>query len=388
MKKYAIGLLVSVTAMMVIGIIMLFSTGAFAQDAHGDPVYFVKRQIAWLIVGAIGCCIGARTDYRWWRKHWPVWFGVAVFMLALCYVPHICPKINGSHRWIKLAGFSFQPSEVGKLAALIFLASWLAEYEQETQQLGRGRWKSFAVLGFGIPVAGVCLLMALIACEVDLGTTALIGGTSFLMMYVAGTNGLVIFPLSFVSLGGLLFVAMHMKERLGRMLAFMDLERYKQTAGLQQWEGLIAFGSGGVEGLGLGCGRQKMQFLPFAHTDFIFPMIGEELGLIWTLFIVGAYVVMIVCGMGIALNSKERFGMLFGFGITTIIALQAMVNIGVTTALLPNKGLPLPFISYGGSNLFFCMLCVGILLNIYRQGANERTMPALRKYNSIVIRRL
>ena len=388
MKKYVLGLLISVIAMVVIGIIMLFSTGAFAQDAHGDPVYFVKRQLMWLAVGLVGLCVGATTDYRYWQKHWKVWFGVAIVLLALCYVPFICHKINGSRRWIKLAGLSFQPSEIGKLAALSFLAAWLSKYEKETQNLGRGYWKSFAVQGFGLPVAGIGLLMGLIACEVDLGTTALIGGTSFLMMYVAGTNGFVLSSLSVASLGGLAYVALHMKERLGRITAFLNLEKFKQGAGLQQYEGLIAFGSGGVDGLGLGCGRQKMQFLPFAHTDFIFPMIGEELGLVWTLFIVACYVLMIVCGMGIVLNSKDRFGMLFGFGIVVIIALQAAVNIGVTTSLLPNKGLPLPFISYGGSNLFFCMLGVGILLNIYRQGASEHAVRLTKTYNSILTRRI
>ena len=388
MRKYALGLLLSVTAMVVIGIVMLFSTGAFAQDAHGDPIYFVKRQIMWLIVGIVGCCVGARTDYRYWQRNWQTWFIVAAVLLALCYVPLICHKINGSRRWIKLAGFSFQPSEIGKLASLAFLCAWLADHQKQTQRLGRGYWKSFALEGFGIPVAGVCLLMALIALEVDLGTTALIGGTSFLIMFVAGTNPFVIMPLSVAGVVGLLYVAMHMKERLGRIMAFLDPEKFKQGAGLQQWEGLIAFGSGGVDGLGLGCGRQKMQFLPFAHTDFIFPMIGEELGLLCTLFIIFCYVVMIVCGMGIAMNAKDRFGMLFGFGIVVIIALQAAVNIGVTTSLLPNKGLPLPFISYGGSNLMFCLFGIGVLLNIYRQGCNEHSVVVTKRLNSIVTRRL
>ena len=388
MKKYVLGLLLSVTAMVVVGIVMLFSTGAFAQDAHGDPVYFVKRQAMWLIIAIVGCCVTARIDYHFWQRTWKTWFIVAVVLLALCYVPHICHKINGSRRWLKLAGLSFQPSEFGKLAALAFLSSWLATHEKQTQRLGPGYWKSFAFEGFGKPLLGVGLIMALIAFEVDLGTTALIGCTTFLMMFVAGTNGFVIFPSALVGLSGLYYVATHMKERMGRIMAFTDLERYKQGAGLQQYEGLVAIGSGGLNGLGLGCGRQKMQFLPFAHTDFIFPMIGEELGLFWTLFIVTCYVVMIVCGMGIALNSKDRFGMLFGVGLVVIVALQAAVNIGVTTALLPNKGLPLPFISYGGSNMVFCMGAIGILLNIFSQGASEHTVRVVAKYNSVICRRL
>ena len=154
-------------------------------------------------------------------------------------------------------------------------------------------------------------------------------------------------------------------------MAFWYPEKYPAEA-YQTVQGLIALGSGGVEGLGLGNGRQKMMYLPFAHTDFIFPVVGEELGLRITLAIVFTYIVFILCGAMIAMRARDRFGMLLGFGIVGIIALQAAVNIGVTTALLPNKGLPLPFISYGGSNLVFCLLGVGILINIYRHGLNER----------------
>ena len=162
-----------------------------------------------------------------------------------------------------------------------------------------------------------------------------------------------------------------MPERTGRFLAFMYPEKYPADA-YQTVQGLIALGSGGVEGLGLGNGRQKMAYLPFAHTDFIFPVIGEELGLRCTLLVVFTYIVIVLCGAIIAMRARDRFGVLLGFGIMIIIALQAAVNIGVTTSLLPNKGLPLPFISYGGSNLVFCLLCVGILIIIYRHGLNDR----------------
>jgi cell division protein FtsW len=165
------------------------------------------------------------------------------------------------------------------------------------------------------------------------------------------------------------------------MMAFMDPDKYK-TEAYQTVQGLIALGSGGVEGLGLGNGRQKMMYLPFAHTDFIFPVVGEELGLRVTLAVVFTYIVFIFCGAVIAMRARDRFGMLLGFGIVVIIALQAAVNIGVTTSLLPNKGLPLPFISYGGSNLVFCLLGVGILINIYRQGLNEQD----DQKNSVIMR--
>jgi len=158
---------------------------------------------------------------------------------------------------------------------------------------------------------------------------------------------------------------------MGRLAAFLDRQRFKEDAGLQQMQALIAWGSGGMEGLGLGNGRQKMLYLPYAHTDFIFPMIGEELGLRISLLVVFLFVVIIVCGMMIALHAKDRFGLLLSGGIVALVGLQAAVNIGVTTSLLPNKGLPLPFISYGGSNLVACLFGVGLLLNVYRQGVFE-----------------
>jgi cell division protein FtsW len=188
---------------------------------------------------------------------------------------------------------------------------------------------------------------------------------------------------------GILGIAWHIGGRQSRLLAFLDPEKYQETAGHQQLMGLIAFGSGGIEGLGLGNGRQKMLYLPYAHTDFIFPVIGEELGLRVTLLIVFCYLLILTCGTLISVNAKDRFGMLLGFGCTAILGLQAAINIGVTTSLMPNKGLPLPFISYGGSNLFFCLVCVGILINIYRQGkaqelvANPQMMVRVKHFSRL-----
>ncbi len=359
MRKAVVGLLLSVITMLVLGMVMLLSTGAFARDAHGDPVYFVKRQALWLGVGLVGCCVAACIDYRLWQRYWKPLFAVAAVLLAACY---FFPAINGSHRWIKIAGFSLQPSELGKLAAITFLAAWFAER--------KGREGEFFT-GFVTPLAVVGILLGLIAFEEDLGTTALIGGAAILTMFVAGSNMIYLTVSGVIGITGILVAAFNMQERLGRLMAFMDLEAHAETSGHQQLQGLIAFGSGGVSGLGLGNGRQKMEFLPFAHTDFIYPMIGEELGLVWTLGVVFAYLIIVVCGVAIAMNARDTFGALLGFGIVVIIALQAAINIGVTTALLPNKGIALPFISYGGSNLLFSMICIGILVNIYRMGISE-----------------
>jgi cell division protein FtsW len=371
-RKSAYFLFLAVLGMLVIGIVMLFSTSAFAKDSHGDMYFFVKRQVVWLGVGFAVCALATIVDYHFWLRTWWIWFAFALIALAVCFVPHFGMRINGSRRWVALGPATFQPSEIAKVAVLFFLAAWFGSREKESTRL---------VQGFVIPFAIVSAALLLIVTEVDLGTTALIGATMFVVMFVAGTHPALLGLLSLAGLGGILFVATHMSERMSRLAAFMDPERFKEDAGLQQMQALIAWGSGGMEGLGLGNGRQKMLYLPYAHTDFIFPMIGEELGLRISLLVVFLFVVIIVCGLMIALHAKDRAGLLLGSGIVSLLGLQAAVNIGVTTSLLPNKGLPLPFVSYGGSNLAACLFGIGLLLNIYRQGVLE---PAKKK--SAIIR--
>ena len=373
-RKSAYILFLAVLGMLVIGIVMLFSTSAFARDSHGDVYFFIRRQAIWLGIGLAVCTVAALIDYHFWQRTWWLWFGLAFIALALCFVPHLGMRINGSRRWVGLGQFGFQPSEIAKIAAVFFLAAWFSRYEKATSSLLRG---------FVLPLAIVTLLLALILTEVDLGTTVLLGATAFVVMFVAGVNPMLLSMVSLAGVGGILFLATQMSERMGRLAAFLDPERFKQDAGLQQMQAVIAWGSGGMEGLGLGNGRQKMLYLPYAHTDFIFPIIGEELGLRVSLLVVFLFVVIIVCGMMIALHAKDRFGLLLGCGVVSLLALQAAVNIGVTTSLLPNKGLPLPFISYGGSNLAASLFGIGLLLNIYRQGVLEplhkkRTMMPAR----------
>ncbi|HEY2103807.1 MAG TPA: putative lipid II flippase FtsW [Chthoniobacterales bacterium] len=363
-RKSAHFLFLAVLGMLVIGIVMLFSTSAFARDAHGDVYFFIKRQAIWLGVGLMVCGAATLIDYHFWQRTWWLWFLIALGALALCFVPHFGMRINGSRRWVGAGPITFQPSEIAKVASVFFLAWWFARFEKRSGNV---------IYGFVIPLSIIALLISLIITEVDLGTTALVGATTFVMMFVAGTNAILLGALSASALVGLLFVATCMPERMSRLLAFMHPENYKQDAGLQQMQALIAWGSGGMEGLGLGNGRQKMLYLPYAHTDFIFPMIGEELGLRVSLLVVFLFIVIIVCGMMIALHAKDRFGMLLGCGVVSLLGLQAAVNIGVTTSLLPNKGLPLPFISYGGSNLAASLFGIGILLNIYRQAKLEPT---------------
>jgi cell division protein FtsW len=361
-KQSAFLLVLAAAVLLAVGIVMLFSTGAYAPDSHGDEFNFLRKQSFWLGVGICGAFVCAFVDYHWWRKTWPVWLGLAVVLLVLCFVHPIGLRLNGSSRWVRAGSFTFQSSELAKLAAVIFTAWWFDQFESESRTLLKGVLIPFSVVG---------VLLGLIAAETDLGTTVLIGLTVLIMMFVAGASLRWLGLLICSGFAGLAVLAMRISERYGRLLAYLHPEQHQESEGHQQFMGLIAFGSGGIDGLGLGNGRQKLLYLPYAHTDFIFPVIGEELGLRVTLLIVFCYLLILTGGILISLNARDRFGMLLGFGLTCLLSLQAAINIGVTTALLPNKGLPLPLISYGGSNLFLCLIGIGILINIFRQGKSD-----------------
>ena len=377
MQRNAIyALLLTVVALTALGIVMLFSTSAFAQESHGDVYFFVKRQAFWLTISLLCALVGALVDYHWWRKSWWLVFIVALALLILCFVPPIGLKINGSRRWIQVGFGTFQPSELAKVAVVFFTAWWFEKFEKDAGRFFKG---------FIFPMAIVSLILVPISRQEDLGYTALIGAAVLCVMFVAGMRLRWILPIVLVGVVGILYLAIHIEERRDRLLAFLNPEEYQASGGYQQLQGLIAIGSGGVDGLGLGEGRQKMLYLPYAHTDFIFPMIGEELGLRVTLVIVFCYLLICLCGTLIAMNAPDRFGMLLGFGFVMMITLQAIVNIGVTTSVLPNKGMPLPFISFGGSNLAICYFMVGVLVNIHRFGNPllEMASPALRRVRNI-----
>jgi len=363
-KQSAYILVLAVAVLVTVGLVMLYSTGAFAPDSHGDQFNFLKKQGFWLGVGFIFSILFALLDYHRLERCWYFMFPVALGLLALCFIRPIGMRLNGSWRWVHAGPVTFQPSELAKLVAIIFIAWWFSKFEAKS--------KGF-LMGLVYPVAAIVTLLVPIVLETDLGTTLLIAATVLLVMFVAGASPKYLGPLVIVGFAAILAIAWRISERQGRLLAFLHPDQYQEKEGHQQWMGLIAFGSGGVEGLGLGNGRQKMLYLPYAHTDFIFPVIGEELGLRVTLIVVFCYLLIVTSGILISLNAKDRFGMLLGFGCTATLGLQAAINVGVTTSLFPNKGLPLPFISYGGSNLFFCLICIGILINIYRQGKEEKT---------------
>jgi cell division protein FtsW len=373
MQKNVIAfLMLAVAGLIALGLVMLFSTGAFARDSLGDMYLFVKRQGFWLVVGIIAALIAASVDYHFWRKWWWVFFAGSAFLLLLCFIPPIGQRINGSSRWINLGFGTLQSSEFAKISSIFFVAWWFSREDITFEKLKNGLLLPVSILG--VP-------MVLILLEVDIGNTALIGAAALAMIFVAG-GALrwlaVLAPMAFASI---FLVALAVPERVQRLVAFTDPEKYRLCEGLQQWQGLIAFGSGGFDGVGLGEGRQKMHYLPYAHTDFIFPMIGEELGLKATALTVLAFLVILLCGALISANARDRFGMLLGFGCTMLITIQSMVNLGVTTSLLPNKGMPLPFISYGGSNLVVCLFLIGLLVNIHRQG-----QPLVSRFAPVLLR--
>jgi cell division protein FtsW len=362
-NKAAIALLMIMLALLTVGVVMLFSTSAlYAKDRYGDQHYLLKRQLAWMLVGGVGCVMAASVPYPKLRGVCAIALIAAAVMLALALIPHIGLKVGGARRWLGAGPMRFQPSEFGKLALVVWLAHWLAKEKRRLGKFGRG---------FAMPMGVVGIMLLLVLAEPDFGSTALMASVSFAMMFVAGVRLRFLIPTILSGVAGFATLVMHNPTRTARLMAFMDLDRYKQGAGYQVWQAILAFGSGGFNGLGLGNSRQKMFYLPEAHTDFIFPIIGEELGLVGTLAILLAFALLVACAVIISLRASDLFGQYLGMGIALLLAMQALINIGVVTAWLPTKGLPLPFISFGGSNLVLNMVAVGLLLSIFRYGVTE-----------------
>lgn len=359
-RKSAVLLLSSVSFLVIVGFVMLVSTCVFsAQASEVDGYREAKKQAVSLVIGIGVLWSAALIDYRFWKRH--VWFvlGVVSFFLALCYLPGVGLEVNGERRWIGAGPLRVQPSEMAKIAVAVFLAYWFSRYPD----CGKD-----PVRGFLLPLAIVALPLSLVLFEVDIGTTAVLSVTSLLVLFVAGVDWK--YLSSVVMAGVITFLGMlsYAPNRMERIMAFLDPEEHRLGAGFQQWISLMALGSGGMGGRGIGEGRLKMLYMPFAQTDFIFPMIGEEMGLICTLLVVLAFITIAVCGFVIAFHAPDRFGALLAIGLVTCVCLQAFVNIGVTTSILPNKGIPLPFVSYGGSSLVMGLFAVGVLVNIFRQG--------------------
>ena len=343
-----------VAALLALGMVMLYSSSMVQQGTH-----YLLMQLLWGGLGLSFCLAATLVDYRWLRKAaWPL-LGLAVILLALVLEQH---PINGARRWIVMGGFRFQPSELAKLSLIIALAWYGERYQRQMDG-----WKR----GILLPGLFISLVLALVYVEPDRGTTILLAGVSGTVLLLAGVRWRLILPPVVLGVAAFGFSILNDPMRTRRIFGWLHLEEHKSGVSYQAYEAMLALGAGGWTGLGLGNGRQKYGFLPEHHTDFIFSMIGEELGFLATLLVVAAFVCILLSGIYIALRAPDTFGLLLGCGIAFMIGLQAFINIGVVTSVLPNKGLPLPFISYGGSNLLMMLTSVGVLLSIARQSGGE-----------------
>ena len=362
MKVAVTTLAFCVAALLALGLVMLYSSSVTQVGGH-----YLMMQLIWCAFGFTLCVTATALDYQLLKKIAAPIFILALLLLLLVLVPHIGRKINGARRWFAFHGVRFQPSELGKIALIIMLAWYGDRYQRQMQT-----WKR----GILFPGALIALTLGLVFVEPDRGTTILLAAVSGMMLLIAGVRLKCIVLPVLLGVAGLAVSLLHDPMRLRRIFGWWDMEQHKDGVGYQAYQAMIALGSGGWTGLGLGNGRQKLGFVPEDHTDFIFSIIGEELGLIATLLVVLAFVVIAICGIYIALRARDPFGSLLAAGVTFLISLQAAINIGVVTSALPNKGLPLPFISYGGSNLLAMLTCVGLLFSIARQAPAREKVRA------------
>jgi cell division protein FtsW len=347
-------LIVVVTALLILGLMMVYSsTFDMAYREYGNPNHFFLRQLMWTVLGTGALIFLARIDYHLWQR-WAVLI-MAGTLLALGMVVVMGSEKFGAQRW--LLNGSIQPSEVAKIAVIIYIAAWLTSKGEKLRQV------SYGLIPFAILIALVC---GLILFQRDLSTAVLIGVTAWAMFFFAGAD-LVQLGVSLVFCVAA-FAVLIIREpyRRNRWLAFLNPQLDPEGISFQVQQALIALASGGILGQGLGESRQKFGYVPAVHTDTIMAVLGEELGLIGCLLLIGLFVLLAYRGFKIALEAADPFGTILASGLTCSLILQALINMAVVTATLPYAGVPLPFISYGGSSLVTSMACVGLLLSISR----------------------
>ncbi len=351
--------LFTVTLVLVfIGLVMVFSASAvMAKERYGSGYYFLLKQLGWAVAGLIAMIIGMRVDYRRFKHPAVVFSALGITTLLLICV-FFLDRSHNTHRWIHLGGFSLQPSELAKPALILFLAYFL---EGRTKSMDD--WRN-TLLPAVIPTL---VFVALIVFQPDLGTALACCAITVSLLFVAGLD-LKYLGYAFVaSLLPLYFLIFHVRYRRDRMLAFINPFSDPQGKGFHMIQSLIAVSTGGVTGLGLMEGKQKLFYLPEPHTDFIFAVTAEELGLVGSSIIVALFAVFLWRGIRTALRTHDTFGQFLVVGITCMVVVQAFVNISVVLGMMPTKGIPLPFVSYGGSSLFVTLACVGVLLNVTKQ---------------------
>lgn len=348
-------LLFCVFALVLFGFLMVFSATTMDSLQSGDPIYYLKRQLLYVLIGGAALFAGYKTDYTVYRKYSGALLGAAFVLLLLVFVPVLGRSAGGAARWIDLGFFSFQPSEVAKIAIILYLADALARKGDNITSFRKGMFPFLCVVSF---------FCALIMGQPDLGTVIVIFMTSVLMMFLAGArikHLLMLFPPVVLGILALSFASPY---RWKRIIAFLDPWKDPLGTGFHMIQSLIAIGSGGFFGFGPGNSRQKFLYLPEQYTDFIFAIVCEELGFIGAVFLIALFVFFIARAIRVCRSAPDTFSSLIAGGLAGYIGLQAAINMGVATGSLPTTGIPLPFISYGGTSLVITLFAAGIILNI------------------------
>lgn len=356
----------------ILGLIVLFSASV---SLKGDPFYYVTKQVIWFFLASLVCFLVTRIDLEAARRHVWVIGAVCVVGLLLVLVPHIGVSVNGSRRWLGLGPLRLQVSEFAKLAMVFGLAHYLARNQTRMREFYRG---------FVAPLAWVTAVSVLILLEPDFGTAALVFAIGVVLLFLAGARLRYLVPAFLGAAAGLGVAVVHNPNRLARFTAFLNVEGNRSAGTYQLWQAILAFVAGGVHGVGLGQGRQQNGFLPEVHTDFIFAVIGEELGLVFTILVVVLFAIIFIAGLVQLRKAPNLFQFLLVGGCVLLITLQAMINIGVVTGCLPTKGISLPFISAGGSNLMLMGILIGIILNAQRAWTRPSLMRRARSLKEVM----
>ncbi len=351
-------LFLAVVALVGIGLVMIYSASsatAYAQD--GDTAYFVKRQFVWLVVGVAAAYGAYRIDYHKLKSAAPYILVASILSLLLVLVPHVGLVVNGARRWIGIHSFSFQPSEFAKLALVVYLAAMLAQRGERIVSLAKG------LIPLCIPVA---IMSVLILKEPDMGTASLLAMIAFAMFFAAGARIAHLLAIFLATVPPVVLTILASPYKRARIFAFIDPWRDPLNTGFHIVQSLLALGSGGLFGVGLGASRAKFFYLPEQYTDFIFSVLGEELGLLGALAVVALFLLFAYRAIRIAIAASDRFGFFLAAGCTALIVIQAFINIGVVTSSWPVTGVPLPFISFGGSSLIVNLVAVALIANVGR----------------------
>jgi cell division protein FtsW len=353
-------LLATVAVLNVVGVVMVLSASSVASlTDYGSPWYFFLRQLLWTVLGIAAFVVGVRIDYRQWRRFVTPLMVASIALLVLVLLPGVGVYVAGSRRWIGTGVVAFQPTELAKLALLLYVADLVSRRATEIDNWRRVVLPAVLVL----TVFGVLVLK-----EPDLGSTLILALIVTTILVAGGTRWRHLMAIGLTGATAVFLLALAEPYRRTRLLTFLHPMEHAGNAGYQVTQSLIALGSGGFTGVGLGAGRAKWNFLPNAHTDFIFAVIGEEVGLIGCALVLGLFIAFGVLGTRAALRAPDRFGALLAVGITMWIVGQAVINIGAVIGVLPVTGIPLPFVSFGGTALIVTMLATGVLTNVARQG--------------------